>query len=125
MKIDPTQPQPIYQQIVKQLKDDVLSARLRPGDRVLPVREFAVHYRINPNTVNRAYKILQAEGFLESRPGGGNFIAGLTPEKRAAVRRERFSAEIAGLLRRALDCGLTPEEFLELVRRQLPPAETE
>lgn len=65
---------PLYEQIVvyikKQIKDGVLS----PGDRLLSVREMANTLNINPNTVNRAYKILEKEEFIIVIHGKGTFI---------------------------------------------------
>ena len=94
MKIDPDSGTPIYLQIIDELKTAVLSGRYRDGDRVLPVRELAVQLRVNPNTVAKAYRLMQDEGLLVSRPGGGTFIA--VPEA-FSLRREREEAIAAQL----------------------------
>ena len=65
MKIDPDSGTPIYLQIIDELKTAVLSGRYRDGDRVLPVRELAVQLRVNPNTVAKAYRLMQDEGLLD------------------------------------------------------------
>lgn len=115
MKIDPDSGTPIYLQIIDELKTAVLSGRYRDGDRVLPVRELAVQLRVNPNTVAKAYRLMQDEGLLVSRPGGGTFIA--VPEA-FSLRREREEAIAAQLGRlvakaKAFDIGL--ERLRELL----------
>ena len=66
---------PIYQQIVTQIKHMVASGRLRPNEEVPPIRVLAEQLRINPNTVARAYRELEAVGLLVSRRGSGTHVA--------------------------------------------------
>ena len=114
MKIDPDSGTPIYLQIIDELKTAVLSGRYRDGDRVLPVRELAVQLRVNPNTVAKAYRLMQDEGLLVSRPGGGTFIA--VPEA-FSLRREReeaIAAQLGRLVAKAKAFDIGPERLREL-----------
>ena len=109
MKIDPDSGTPIYLQIIDELKTAVLSGRYRDGDRVLPVRELAVQLRVNPNTVAKAYRLMQDEGLLVSRPGGGTFIA--VPEA-FSLRRDRaeaIAAQLGRLVAKAKAFDIGPE----------------
>lgn len=115
MKIDPDSGTPIYLQIIDELKTAVLSGRYRDGDRVLPVRELAVQLRVNPNTVAKAYRLMQDEGLLVSRPGGGTFIA--VPEA-FSLRREReeaIAAQLGRLVAKAKAFDIGPERLRELL----------
>ena len=115
MKIDPDSGTPIYLQIIDELKTAVLSGRYRDGDRVLPVRELAVQLRVNPNTVAKAYRLMQDEGLLVSRPGGGTFIA--VPEA-FSLRREReeaIAAQLGRLVAKAKAVDIGPERLRELL----------
>ena len=115
MKIDPDSGMPIYLQIIDELKTAVLSGRYRDGDRVLPVRELAVQLRVNPNTVAKAYRLMQDEGLLVSRPGGGTFIA--VPEA-FSLRREReeaIAAQLGRLVAKAKAFDIGPERLRELL----------
>lgn len=115
MKIDPDSGTPIYLQIIDELKTAVLSGRYRDGDRVLPVRELAVQLRVNPNTVAKAYRLMQDEGLLVSRPGGGTFIA--VPEA-FSLRREReeaIAAQLGRLVAKAKAFDIGPEWLRELL----------
>ena len=115
MKIDPDSGTPIYLQIIDELKTAVLSGRYRDGDRVLPVRELAVQLRVNPNTVAKAYRLMQDEGLLVSRPGGGTFIA--VPEA-FSLRREReeaIAAQLGRMVAKAKAFDIGPERLRELL----------
>lgn len=115
MEIDPDSGTPIYLQIIDELKTAVLSGRYRDGDRVLPVRELAVQLRVNPNTVAKAYRLMQDEGLLVSRPGGGTFIA--VPEA-FSLRRERedaIAAQLGRLVAKAKAFDIGPERLRELL----------
>lgn len=115
MKIDPDSGTPIYLQIIDELKTAVLSGRYRDGDRVLPVRELAVQLRVNPNTVAKAYRLMQDEGLLVSRPGGGTFIA---VPKAFSLRREReeaIAAQLGRLVAKAKAFDIGPERLRELL----------
>lgn len=66
--------EPVYQQIVNNIKNNILNGKL-PADSPVPsIRELAKDLKVNPNTVARAYRELESEGFIYSRPGVGSFI---------------------------------------------------
>jgi len=96
MKINLKSGTPIYLQIVEQVKLSALYGRYSTGDRLPPVRELAIELRINPNTVAKAYRILKDEGIIDSRPGGGNFIAqqenNIAEQQKEETLREEFKA---------------------------------
>ena len=68
-------PRPIYVQIISEYKRLILSGALARGDRLPSVRELAGQLAINPNTIQRAYRELEADGFIVSMPGKGSFVA--------------------------------------------------
>ena len=55
---------PIYLQLVNEIKLYIISGRLKPGDRLLSVREFALHFKVNPNTICKALSILENEKLI-------------------------------------------------------------
>ena len=81
---------PIYEQIMDNLRRLIISGGMAPGDRLPSVRELAAQLAINPNTIQRAYELLEAEGYVSSVPGKGSFAA---PHSQVA------SARRDGLLR--------------------------
>lgn len=76
---------PIYTQIVDGFREQILSGILREGERLPSVRELAVELSINPNTIQRAYRQLELEGWIATVPGKGCFVCGSS----MAMERER------------------------------------
>lgn len=68
-------PRPIYEQVKFGLRRLVLTGVLNPDDKMPSVRELSAQLAINPNTVQRAYRELEAEGYIYSVPGKGSFVA--------------------------------------------------
>ena len=71
---------PIFTQIVDGFREQILAGILQPEDRLPSVRELATQLTINPNTIQRAYRELEAQGWIVSVPGKGCFVTGV-PEK--------------------------------------------
>ncbi len=66
---------PIYAQIVDGVKEQITGGILRRGDKLPSVRELAVALAINPNTIQRAYRTLEADGWIVTVPGKGCFVS--------------------------------------------------
>ena len=104
---------PIYAQIERQIRALLGSGYWKPGDRLPSVRETAVRLRVNPLTVVKAYRHLQEEGLLETRPGAGVYAAKGAPAPKAA-RREAARRALEEAIVEASAHGLTPEEIADL-----------
>lgn len=85
--LDPTSGRPVYQQLIDQVKREVALARLRPGDRLPTVRDLAARLVLNPNTIAKAYRQLEQDGIIATRPGAGAFIAELGSRLSETVQR--------------------------------------
>jgi GntR family transcriptional regulator len=109
---------PIYLQIVNQVKYLVASGRLVAGEELPPIRVLAEQLLVNPNTVARAYRELEAAGVVEKRRTAGTFVAEtgspLARRERVRIITERVDA----LLAEARQLGIELEEVVELVRRR-------
>lgn len=79
--IDPRSNAPIYEQIINQVKEQVLKGILRAGDQLPPVRQLAGMLTINPNTVSRAYQELERQKVIETIRGKGTFICAIQMKK--------------------------------------------
>jgi GntR family transcriptional regulator len=93
--LDPRSGVPTYLQLVQQVKHAVRYGMLRPGDRLPTAREVVEDLAINPNTVLKAYRELEQEGFVTSRPGAGTHVAQGAPAP--------LARSVGGPLRRGLD----------------------
>jgi GntR family transcriptional regulator len=109
---------PIYQQIVTQIKHMVASGRLRPGDEVRPIRVLAEQLLINPNTVARAYRELEAAGLLVSRRGSGTRVAEKGSPLARVERLRVLTERVEGLLVDADQLDFNVEDVIELIRER-------
>jgi GntR family transcriptional regulator len=66
---------PVYQQIVDQIKREIALGRLSCTDKIPTVRELAAQLIINPNTIAKAYRILEQQGIVVTRVGSGTFVS--------------------------------------------------
>jgi GntR family transcriptional regulator len=106
---------PPYLQIVQQVKQALQVGVLEPGDQLPTVKEVVAHVAINPNTVFKAYRELEALGLVEGRTGSGTFVtqrpAGPDPKVQDAL-----STDLAGWVAKARTAGLGDEEMEALLR---------
>ena len=76
--LDHRDPRPIYSQIMEGIRAQIRAGVLVPGDKLPSVRELAGQLAINPNTIQRAYRELESQGWVVSVPGKGSFVAGVS-----------------------------------------------
>lgn len=84
---------PIYLQIMEQLKAQIASGTLSPGDKIPPVRELALEAGVNPNTMQKALSELEREGILYSKRTAGRFVAD-NPGKMMSMQQEMVQAQL-------------------------------
>lgn len=77
VNLDYRDARPIYTQICDGLRDQILAGVLRQGDKLPSVRELAARLTINPNTIQRAYRELEMQGWVASVAGKGCFVCGI------------------------------------------------
>jgi GntR family transcriptional regulator len=116
--IAPSDPTPIYRQIVEQVRRQMAGGQLRPGTELPSVRALAQQHAINPMTVSKAYSLLESEGLLERRRGMGMVVAAQGEHR--AVDPERLLAPLLqALVRQAAELGLPPETLHRLIDQTL------
>jgi GntR family transcriptional regulator len=98
--------EPIYRQIVEQVRRHVASGLWKAGDELPSVRALAVEHAINPMTVSKAYSLLEAEGLLERRRGLGMVIADVRPASRKAERLSLLEPALRAAAQQARQLGL-------------------
>ncbi|MBE3560754.1 MAG: GntR family transcriptional regulator [Ktedonobacteraceae bacterium] len=102
-----------YMQLVQQVKRALRLGLLQPGDQLPTVREVVTQIAINPNTVFKAYRELEHEGLVESRPGVGTFVLKSLASSSSA-EQETLREELAQWLRRAFATGWDSESISAL-----------
>lgn len=106
---------PIYLQIADWACERMLLGQWPPGEKIPSVRELGVSVQVNPNTVVRAYEILEQKNIISNRRGIGYFVAADAVERIKNFRREQFIAEELPVLFRNL--MLLDIPVAELVQR--------
>lgn len=109
---------PFYQQVVSQIRLLVATGRLEPGEQLPPVRKLAEQLLINPNTVARAYRELEAEGVVSARRGAGVFVSDAGSPLSRRERLKRVNERIDGLLAEATQLGFGTDTVLRLVEQR-------
>ncbi len=117
---------PIYVQIIEQIKRQVDSGDLKPGDQLPTVRQLATEVRVNFNTIARAYRALDDAGFISTQHGRGTYILGPVENGDSSLLRR---SSLEGLTRRFLKdaemLGSSTEEVLYIVKEQISLQESE
>jgi GntR family transcriptional regulator len=117
--VDPSNGIAIYDQIVRQVKFAVASDALKPGNLVPSVRELARDLTVNPNTVARAYRELQADNVLQPLRGTGLEITSAAPKKCLADRATLIRSRLRSVLAEARQSGLAADEIRQLTEEEL------
>ena len=93
-RIDNASNRPVYQQIIGQIKRDIALGRLIKDEKLPTVRQLARQLAITPNTIAKAYRQLEQEGIIVTKPGAGAFVANLDSSLSRAVRKKLLSEEL-------------------------------
>ena len=113
---DPSDDQPIYRQIVDQLRQFIAAGTLQPGDPLPSVRQLAADLGVNLNTVAIAYRELAGEGLVEIKHGRG---ARVTAHRQQRFDEERVRKLLGPILSKMILAGKTDRQISDLVREEL------
>lgn len=102
---------PVYEQIIKQVEEQVLTGILKEGDKLPSVRSLSVKLSINPNTIQKAYTELDRRQLIITVPGKGSFISEKAIEVVGANSREKMT-ELNKVIRELALAGVTKEEII-------------
>lgn len=109
---------PIYEQVADQVRKLVASGALEPGTALPSVRQLAGDLGVNLNTIARAYRLLENEGFLVIRDRAGVEVAAPANKVNRSAR-SRLLEQLRANLARLRQVGMTPEDLLRVVRREV------
>lgn len=114
---------PIYEQIKDGIRKLLLSKAIEPDEKLPSVRELASSLAINPNTISRAYRELESEGYVYSKQGKGTFAA--SPALIKQMRREELLVEFDDVVSELFILSVTREELGQRMERLGEGGETE
>lgn len=107
---------PVYLQIINFIKRGAIAGTIRDGDELPSRRVLSALLGINPNTVQKAFHILEEEHLMESRTGAKSCMT-LPPDTLDALRREVLSDELRAMARTLRQLGISKEEALRLIEQ--------
>lgn len=114
--ISNSSPKPIYVQIVEQIKALVIKGELNEGDELPSIRNLAKELQISVITTKRAYDELENEGFIESVPGKGTFIAGQNKELLREKRLKIIEEKLFEVTKESRLLGLSTDDVIEMLK---------
>lgn len=124
IRIDPLASEPLFAQLVFQVKTAVARGELTEGAQLPSVRELAKELSINPNTVSKAYRELEGEGVIVRRQGSGCFVKG-DPHALAEAERERRLGDLCRrLVIDAFHLGAGADQVRSALERALGDMQT-
>ncbi|AGL03290.1 GntR family transcriptional regulator [Desulfoscipio gibsoniae] len=105
---------PIYEQLVERFKELIISEVLKTDEQLPSVRVLASQLTINPNTIQKAYREMERQGYIYSIPGKGNFVARVMREGNAE-KLARLREELVKILSEAIYLGMKKEEIIKII----------
>ena len=106
---------PIYEQLMEQIKSDIINSSLKEGEALPSVRSLAGELRISALTVKKAYDKLEGEGFVTTIHGKGTYVTASDKQLALEARQKEAEADFEKVIDRALAMGMGREDILETV----------
>jgi len=125
LEVNITSPVPVYQQIMDQVRRLVGDGSLSPGARLPSVRQLAAELAINPNTVAKAYQLLEIEGTIKTLRRRGAFVGETSAAKAALARDRRLKEVVDRLVEEAERLGVSGEEVVRAFTEKLGRSDDE
>ncbi|MDW8800526.1 GntR family transcriptional regulator [Clostridium sp. A1-XYC3] len=105
---------PIYEQLVEKFKELIITEILKRDEKLPSVRSLANELTVNPNTIQKAYRELEHQGYIYSVPGKGNFVAAVL-QSGNIEKLSKLKEELVKILSEAMYLGMKKEEILKIV----------
>ena len=106
---------PIYEQVISQIKSEIISGSLPEGQILPSVRALAAELKISALTVKKAYDLLEAEGFVTTVHGKGTFVNAADLQLAYEARRKAVEDDLAKAIQQGVSAGLGRDEIREII----------
>ena len=107
---------PIYEQLMEQIKSDIIQSELKEGEALPSVRTLAGELRISALTVKKAYDKLEEEGFVTTVHGKGTYVSASDKQLALEARQKSIEDDFDKVIDRALSMGMKKKEISEVVK---------
>ena len=117
LEIDHHSGVPIYRQVIRQIRQQIMTDGLKHEDQLETVRDLAARLKVNPMTISKAYSFLEAEGLVERRRGIGLFVAKVRKGQREQIRAKLMNSIVNKAAITAIQLGVSEDEAIESLKK--------
>jgi len=117
LEIDHHSGQPIYRQVIEQIRRQIMAGQLGEDTQLVSVRELAGQLSVNPMTISKAYSLLENEGLLERRRGVGLFVAKVPKDRKGRARARLLKEAMTRAVTAAIQFGIPRKDAAEMLNR--------
>lgn len=107
---------PIYEQIVSRFKNLIVRGALKPDEKIPSVRTLAMELSINPNTIQKAYMLLEQQGFIYTVKGRGNFVAG--NQGLLDIKKAEIEKKLSLLVDEVHEAGMCIDDMISILNEK-------
>ena len=106
---------PIYLQLMNDIKLQIVSGQLQQGEKLASVRDLAMHYEVNPNTMQKALSELERENLVFSQRTSGRFVT-IETDRIQSLRQKMANEHLDALVKALSSMGYSNDEIIELIK---------
>ena len=109
---------PIYIQLVEKMKIDIVSGKYQPGDKIMSIRDLAMYYKVNPNTLQRALADLEKDGLIYTERTNGKYV---TKETACIdhIKQELANDKMTKYIADMQNLGISPQESINMLQKTI------
>ena len=108
---------PIYRQVIRQIRQQIMTDGLKYQDQLETVRDLAARLKVNPMTISKAYSFLEAQGLVERRRGIGLFVAKVKKGRRDQIIAKLMNDIVNKAAVTAIQLGVSEDEAVEYLKK--------
>ena len=118
MDIDFNAAYPIYEQVIEEIKKELVRGELRPGEKLPSQRKLAKKIEVNPNTVQRAYREMDQRGLVETKRGRGTFIKD-DDQVMIEIRKDMAETAVKEFIDEMISLGFEQKDIIDKINDNL------
>ncbi len=115
--LSPENPDPMYRQVLDQIKDAIAAGELKPDELLPSIRELALELGVSIITIKRAYQDLESEGLIRTRRGLGSFVISVDQDVLRKEKLTEFQKELSRIIARGRKFNISAADVITLIKQ--------
>ena len=115
-RLDERSHKAMYEQVMDNLKELIMTDVMKKDEKIPSVRDLSEQLMINPNTVQKAYKELEREGYIYTVSGKGSFVSGKTEVRKDPAKVKEILSSVSDAFRSLMMIGYSPEDAANMIQ---------